>query len=126
MDEIVHEAADEHGVTGDNGRVKAGRDADVTSSRERLMQLDHIVGDAGQIHRFANSGAAFAFCQEQELGHEGLRVLDRAANGMDHQECLRAQRGGFGGCHIYCHAHDCERRAELVRGVRDKPLLAGE
>ena len=88
--------------------------------------VEHLGGDRLQQHRLAALEAALAARERQQrIDHALLLLADR-----EHALTGGAQRRGAGGWvgerHLEDRALERERRAQLVRGVRDELALSLE
>ena len=89
-------------------------------------QLEGVLGHRRQVQQLAAGHALIADGQDQQRLDHVLGPVDVPADPRRHVLQLLRRPGRLGQGDVDGGAHDGERRAELVRGVRDEPALGGE
>jgi hypothetical protein len=126
VDQVGHQAFGESGVPGSLGGLDAGGQGELRVVRVVLARGQHVNRDRGQVERLEPVQAALAAGQREQAGDEPFLLLAR---------CQRpfAGRSERGVARLAVAQRDLEqgplprqRRAQLVRGVRDELALRPE
>ena len=89
-------------------------------------QLQGVLGHRREVQQLAAGHALVADGQDQQRLDHVLGPVDGPADARRHVFELLRRAGRLGQGDVDGGAHDGERGAQLVRGVRDEPALGGE
>ena len=94
---------------------------------DRCMRgVERVLGGGGEVNRFMGCRAELAGGERQERLDGGFGPLDRAVDPSRHRLQLLGRPRRLRERDLDRRSHRGQRRAQLVRGVGDEPLLAGE
>jgi hypothetical protein len=126
VDQVPHHPLDELLVAGGLGRGELGLHGQPEPGDAGRGQLQSVLGHGAEVEQLAGDRTLIADRQRQQRLDHGLGLVDGPADAHGHVLQLLGIPARLGQRDVDGGAHDGQRGAQLVRGVRDEAALGGE